>query len=187
MSWPTTSPNSRKRRGNAGSNKNKESAGTSLLRLSVQEQAKQSLQELVDHVRDLGGGSGAGVSEAIVAELMQSATELSEAILASLESLEQARLRLVRVLCSSEHNAFVAAIEGEVNIEDVKDEIFDMVKPEDPTRMTLQDLCRCGQGDTVVSMLTDVSGFWAYDNREALISSAGGGGDEEGGEVASLH
>lgn len=27
-----------------------------------------------------------------------------------------------------------------VNFEDVKDEIFDMVKPQNPTRITLQDL-----------------------------------------------
>ena len=94
------------------------------------------------------------------------------------------------MLCLAERNAFVAAIEGEVNVEDVKDEIFDMVKPEDPTRMTLQDLCRCGQGHTIVSMLTDVSGFWAYDNREALISSggaAGEGGSGGGGDAGEQH
>lgn len=55
-----------------------------------------------------------------------------------------------------------------VNIEDVMNEIFDMVKPADPYRITLQDLINSGVGDTVVSILTDVNGFWAYDNRESL-------------------
>jgi hypothetical protein len=56
-----------------------------------------------------------------------------------------------------------------VVLEDVRDEIFDMVKPADPLRITLADLLACKVGDTVVSMLTDVHGFWAYDNREMLM------------------
>jgi serine/threonine-protein phosphatase 2A regulatory subunit B'' len=56
----------------------------------------------------------------------------------------------------------------ELVIEDVKDEIWDMVKPADPLRITLADLVACKQGDTVVSMLTDVRGFWQHDNRETL-------------------
>jgi len=50
-----------------------------------------------------------------------------------------------------------------VVLEDVRDEIFDMVKPADALRITLDDLMACKVGDTVVSMLTDVHGFWAYD------------------------
>ena len=57
-----------------------------------------------------------------------------------------------------------------VKFEDVKDEIFDMVRPEDPLRITLKDLIRCGNGDTVVSILVDLNGFWTYENREVLIS-----------------
>ncbi|KAK6640300.1 Serine/threonine-protein phosphatase 2A regulatory subunit B'' subunit gamma [Polyplax serrata] len=57
-----------------------------------------------------------------------------------------------------------------VSFEDIKDEIFDMVKPEDPVRITLKDLYRCGQGDTVVSILIDLNGFWTYENREAMTS-----------------
>lgn len=57
-----------------------------------------------------------------------------------------------------------------VNFEDVKDEIFDMVKPQDPTRITLQDLLNCGQGDTMVSILIDLNGFWTYENREAMAA-----------------
>jgi serine/threonine-protein phosphatase 2A regulatory subunit B'' len=56
-----------------------------------------------------------------------------------------------------------------VLVEDVKDEIFDMCAPKDPLRITLEDLINCRVGDTIVTMLTDLSGFWAYDNRETLI------------------
>jgi len=52
---------------------------------------------------------------------------------------------------------------------DVKDEIFDMVKPADPLKVTLSDLIKSGQGDVVVSILTDLNGFWSYENREALV------------------
>jgi len=58
-----------------------------------------------------------------------------------------------------------------VRFEDVKDEIFDMVRPKDPLRISLQDLIACGQGDTVVSILIDLNGFWTYENRENLVSS----------------
>ncbi len=57
-----------------------------------------------------------------------------------------------------------------VRYEDVKDEIFDMVRPVDPLRITLADLVSCGQGDTVVSILIDLNGFWTYENREVLVT-----------------
>ena len=74
-------------------------------------------------------------------------------------------------------NFFFRAIQEEmrkhnqepVSFEDVKDEIFDMVKPEDPLKITLDDLHRSGQGDTVVSILIDLNGFWSYENREVLV------------------
>ena len=50
----------------------------------------------------------------------------------------------------------------------------DMVKPADALRITLDDLIACKVGDTVVSMLTDVHGFWAYDNREMLMHNNDG-------------
>ena len=33
-------------------------------------------------------------------------------------------------------------------------------------------LCACcsGQGETVVSILTDLNGFWTYENREVLLA-----------------
>ncbi|XP_046384216.1 serine/threonine-protein phosphatase 2A regulatory subunit B'' subunit gamma-like [Ischnura elegans] len=61
----------------------------------------------------------------------------------------------------------------EVSFENIKDEIFDMVKPADPTKITLQDLLNCGQGDTIVSLLIDLNGFWSHENREALSPDSG--------------
>ncbi|CAH1791111.1 unnamed protein product [Owenia fusiformis] len=62
-----------------------------------------------------------------------------------------------------------------VSFEDVKDEIFDMVKPADPLKITLQDLIISGQGDTVVSILIDLNGFWTYENREVLVADTSDG------------
>ena len=72
-----------------------------------------------------------------------------------------------------------------VNVEDVKDEIFDMVKPEHPHRITLADLIRCGVGDTVVNMLTDIKEFWTYDNRENLIGEADDDEEDDSGDAES--
>jgi len=52
-------------------------------------------------------------------------------------------------------------------VEDVKDEIFDMAKPQVPHAITLQDLISCGQGDIIVSMLIDAKAFYDYDQRES--------------------
>ncbi|GAB6020656.1 Serine/threonine-protein phosphatase 2A regulatory subunit B'' subunit gamma [Chamberlinius hualienensis] len=57
-----------------------------------------------------------------------------------------------------------------VSFADVSDEIFDIVKPANPCTITLQDLIKCGQGDTVVSILTDLNGFWNHENREVLVA-----------------
>mmetsp|Transcript_1279 Transcript_1279/g.3115 ORF Transcript_1279/g.3115 Transcript_1279/m.3115 type:complete len:468 (+) Transcript_1279:163-1566(+) len=54
-------------------------------------------------------------------------------------------------------------------VDDVKDEIFDMVKPRLPGIITLEDLLMCKQGGTVLSMLIDAQAFWRYDNRESLM------------------
>nr|CAB3265107.1 serine/threonine-protein phosphatase 2A regulatory subunit B'' subunit gamma [Phallusia mammillata] len=56
-----------------------------------------------------------------------------------------------------------------VSFADVKDEIFDMVKPADPLKITLQDLINSGQGETVTNILIDLNGFWTYENREVLV------------------
>uniref|UniRef100_A0A2K5P8S4 Serine/threonine-protein phosphatase 2A regulatory subunit B'' subunit gamma n=1 Tax=Cebus imitator TaxID=2715852 RepID=A0A2K5P8S4_CEBIM len=58
-----------------------------------------------------------------------------------------------------------------VSFQDVKDEIFDMVKQKDPLKISLQDLINSNQGDTVTTILIDLNGFWTYENREALIAN----------------
>jgi serine/threonine-protein phosphatase 2A regulatory subunit B'' len=55
------------------------------------------------------------------------------------------------------------------SVDDVKDEIFDMVKAKQPGVITLQDLVNCRQGGTVLSMLTDAAAFWRYDHREEMM------------------
>jgi len=52
-------------------------------------------------------------------------------------------------------------------VEDVKDEIFDMAKPQVPHAITLLDMISCGQGDIIVSMLIDAKAFYDYDQRES--------------------
>ncbi|KAF7145707.1 hypothetical protein RHSIM_Rhsim04G0218600 [Rhododendron simsii] len=67
------------------------------------------------------------------------------------------------------HQKWIEGGNYELCIEDVRDEIWDMVKPVDPLRITLSDLLGCKQGGTVASMLIDVRGFWSHDNRENLL------------------
>lgn len=57
-----------------------------------------------------------------------------------------------------------------VSFADVKDEIFDMVRPADPLHITLQDLILSNHGETVVSILIDLNGFWTYENREVFMA-----------------
>ena len=47
------------------------------------------------------------------------------------------------------------------------------VKPADPSKITRDDLDKSKQAHTVVSMLVDVHGFLAYDNREHLMAGEG--------------
>jgi len=56
-----------------------------------------------------------------------------------------------------------------VSFDDIKNEIFDMVKPDDSLKITLQDLVRCNNGHIVVSILIDLHDFWTYENREVLV------------------
>jgi serine/threonine-protein phosphatase 2A regulatory subunit B'' len=52
-------------------------------------------------------------------------------------------------------------------------EIYDMLSCKDTLRgPTFEEIVKSGHGSTVISMLTDVSGFWEYDNRESLKQSA---------------
>jgi len=56
------------------------------------------------------------------------------------------------------------------DVADVVNEIFDMVSPAHPHNITPQDLIRSKCASTVISILTDVTGFWKYDNRAHLPS-----------------
>lgn len=64
-----------------------------------------------------------------------------------------------------------SSVSGFKNMFDPQDEIFDMVKPKDPYKITLQDLVNSCQGDTVTSILIDLNGFWTYENREVLVTN----------------
>uniref|UniRef100_A0A0N5AP58 Serine/threonine-protein phosphatase 2A regulatory subunit B'' subunit gamma n=1 Tax=Syphacia muris TaxID=451379 RepID=A0A0N5AP58_9BILA len=48
----------------------------------------------------------------------------------------------------------------------IKDEIFDMCHPSDPTRISFKELVDSGNGGTIVGMLTDLNSFLAYEFRE---------------------
>jgi len=54
--------------------------------------------------------------------------------------------------------------------EDVLNEITDMVHPKDPDKITKLDLIHSKVWGTVIDILTDVKGFWEYDNREAIAA-----------------
>ncbi|KAJ0092264.1 hypothetical protein Patl1_25116 [Pistacia atlantica] len=75
----------------------------------------------------------------------------------------------IHTLFRDVHQKWIEGGNYELCIEDVRDEIWDMVKPMDPLKITLTDLLGCKQGGTVASMLIDVRGFWAHDNRENLL------------------
>jgi len=57
-------------------------------------------------------------------------------------------------------------LENEINVEDIIVEIFDMVKPEVPEKIRLDDLLKSGNGQHVVNILTSVDGFWKYEGRD---------------------
>eukprot|EP00948_MAST-09A_sp_MAST-9A-sp1_P001177 g1177.t1 len=103
----------------------------------------------------------------LVQSLQQSVNYLGDMIMVSLATVQSCKENVLRRITSSEMVLFSQEDGGSVH--NVTDEIFDMVKPEKPGKITLNDLVRCGQGDIVISMLTDVTGFFAYDNRESLI------------------
>ncbi|KAH9328738.1 hypothetical protein KI387_000846 [Taxus chinensis] len=75
----------------------------------------------------------------------------------------------IHTLFRDVHHKWIEGGNYDLCIEDVRDEIWDMVKPCDPLKISLADLLSCKQGGTVASMLIDVRGFWAHDNRENLL------------------
>lgn len=58
------------------------------------------------------------------------------------------------------------ASETDIRIEDVKDEIFDMARPVNPSFISFTDLLNSGQGDIIMSLLVDFRAFFDYDQRE---------------------
>ena len=57
---------------------------------------------------------------------------------------------------------------GEYKVDDIKDEIWDMIKPKNPNYITLQDVLRSPYGDLVLSMLIDAKEFYLYDQKEFM-------------------
>jgi len=53
------------------------------------------------------------------------------------------------------------------NVEDIKDEIFDMAKPKMPLAITLEDILASNQQDIIFSILFDAKAFFDYDQRES--------------------
>ena len=58
-------------------------------------------------------------------------------------------------------------VQTDYKIDDLKDELWDMAKPQLQYCITLQDLISCGVGDVIVSILTDALAFYNYDQRES--------------------
>lgn len=55
-------------------------------------------------------------------------------------------------------------------VEDIKDEIFDMVKPELPMAITFNDLMRCQKGDTIILIMIDAEAFLKFDQGENVMN-----------------
>jgi len=57
-----------------------------------------------------------------------------------------------------------------INSEDVLNEIIDMVHPKDLYKITKHDLIHSKMHHIVTDILTNVKGFWEYENRESMIN-----------------
>jgi len=55
---------------------------------------------------------------------------------------------------------------GEYKIDDIKDEIWDMIKPKNSNYITLQDVLNSPYSDTVLSLLIDAKAFYLHDQKE---------------------
>uniref|UniRef100_A0A2S2QCY4 Serine/threonine-protein phosphatase 2A regulatory subunit B'' subunit gamma n=1 Tax=Sipha flava TaxID=143950 RepID=A0A2S2QCY4_9HEMI len=58
-----------------------------------------------------------------------------------------------------------------VSLDDIKDEIFDMIKPKDPIKITLKDIIESGMGHIFINILIDFNGFWSYEFRDTLAAN----------------
>jgi Ca2+-binding EF-hand superfamily protein len=66
-----------------------------------------------------------------------------------------------------------------ISFEDIHTEILDIIKPKNVEKITLEDLIRCGQGDVVVTLLTDFRGFADYESRENQVPARSDVEDQE--------
>lgn len=58
---------------------------------------------------------------------------------------------------------------GEYKIDDIKDEIWDMIKPKNENYFTLQDVLASSYSDTVLSLLIDAKAFYLHDQKEMQV------------------
>lgn len=59
---------------------------------------------------------------------------------------------------------------GEYKIDDIKDEIWDMIKPKNQNYFTLQDVLNSCYSDTVLAILIDAKAFFLHDQKEMQVS-----------------
>jgi serine/threonine-protein phosphatase 2A regulatory subunit B'' len=59
---------------------------------------------------------------------------------------------------------------GEYKIDDIKDELWDMIKPKNENYITLQDILNSTYSDTVLSLLIDAKAFYLHDQKEMQVS-----------------
>ena len=70
-------------------------------------------------------------------------------------------------------NKFASAGLPVIEPSDITHEIFDMVNPKHPEKITIEDIKNCGQMETVLSILVDYKAFHNYDCRESTYANAG--------------
>jgi len=58
---------------------------------------------------------------------------------------------------------------GGYKIDDIKDEIWDMIKPKNPNYITIQDILGSSYGDSVLSLLIDAKSFYLHDQKENQV------------------
>jgi serine/threonine-protein phosphatase 2A regulatory subunit B'' len=59
---------------------------------------------------------------------------------------------------------------GEYKIDDIKDELWDMIKPKNENYITLQDVINSTYSDTVLSLLIDAKAFYLHDQKEMQVN-----------------
>jgi serine/threonine-protein phosphatase 2A regulatory subunit B'' len=57
-----------------------------------------------------------------------------------------------------------------LQITDIINELYDMIRPKVPYYITEDDLVQSGVANTVITILIDTQGFCEYDGREMFVS-----------------